>query len=308
MLDVLANVRQLQEVGAKALFRAKRGAIDILPALIPEHYPGQANEPAMAGSFTPLRVRPPRLRYLAVNARRAPFDDVRVRRAVALILPRDHISVELAKGLERPIAGPIWPGGPGDGAGPEPPPLDLTGAAALLDDAGWRDLDGDGIRERGPEKLRLALLVTSDTRGDRERDAIVMALRRAGFVLEVRPGEPGYLLGRLKAGEFDAAMLEWRSRVDDDVTQLVATGGALNFGGFSAPDVDTACATLIAAWEPELRAAKLGELARLMATEAPILPRTAPDPYGLVHRRVRGMAVWGGWFAIRKLSLDPSGI
>ena len=103
-------------------------------------------------------------------------------------------------------------------------------------------------------------------------------------------------------------MLEWRSRVDDDVTQLVATGGALNFGGFSSPDVDVVCATLTAAWEPAVRAAKLGELARLMATAAPILPLTAPDPYGLVHRRVRGMAVWGGWFAIRKLSLDPAGI
>ena len=40
-------------------------------------------------------------------------------------------------GLARPVAGPIWPGGPGDGAAPPAPDFDPATAARSLDSAGY---------------------------------------------------------------------------------------------------------------------------------------------------------------------------
>jgi hypothetical protein len=45
------------------------------------------------------------------------------------------------------------------------------------------------------------------------------------------------------------------------------------------------------------------QLADLLAQTWPIVPVSAPDPYGLVHRRVRGVRVWNGWIVLRELSL-----
>ena len=54
------------------------GEIDVIPALIREHHPEQARAPGVAAALAPLRLRPPALRYLALNTRRPPFDDARV--------------------------------------------------------------------------------------------------------------------------------------------------------------------------------------------------------------------------------------
>lgn len=288
---------------AQALVRARRDEIDVLPSLIPEHYPEQAAVPAVARSFAPLRLRPPWFRYVAVNTRRPPFDDPRVRRAAAMLIDRDRLVADVYDGLARPVGGPIWPGGPGDAEAPPAPRFDPVSAARLLEEAGWHDDDKDGVREKDGRELRVALLVTADGRNELERDVIVTGWRKAGFGVEVRPGESAFLLMKVRAGDFDAALMEWRGRVDDDVGGLLCGGGAHNVGGFVSERGEAACGRLRVEWEPAGRAEPLRELAKIVAEEAPILATTATDPFGLVHRRVQGLVVHDGWFSVRGLSL-----
>jgi peptide/nickel transport system substrate-binding protein len=289
--------------GARSLVMAKQGELDVLPSMIPEHYPIQASAPGLAEAWRPLSLRPAWLRAVAVNARRAPFDDARVRRAAAMVIDRERLVREVHRGLARAIAGPIWPGGPGDGVAPEPPAFDPEAAMALLDEAGWRDEDHDGVRERAGVKLRVAFLGGDDPLGDAEREVVIGGLRKAGFLVDVRPGDRSTQAARVAAGDFDAVVMEWRGRADESLASLLGTGGVVNLGGYSGAAVDAALAGLAAVWEPATRAPKLGELARLLITECPLLPLVAPDPHGLVHRRVHGLVVDDGWFAIRALSL-----
>jgi peptide/nickel transport system substrate-binding protein len=289
---------------ARALMRAKRGEIDVVPALAPAHYPGQAN--AMAGDFQELHLRPPRLRYLVLDLARPPLDDVRVRQAIALLVDRRKLTAELGHGLLRAVAGPVWPGGPGDGAALPTPPFDPVLAGQLLTQAGWTDDDGDGVRERGTTKLRVGLLAGSDARGDGERDLLVSGLRKAGFVVEVRSGDPAVILNRLKSGEFELAIIDWRARSDEDLGPLLGTNGARNWGGYASAAMNAALQATRESWEPAGRAAHVAEIGRLLLTDWPIVPMYAADPIGLVHRRVRGLAVRDGWFAIRALTLDDT--
>lgn len=292
---------------ARALTAAKRGEFDIIPALIPEHYPEQASAPGLVSSFAPLRLRPTRLDYLLMNAGRPPLDDVRVREALVHLIDRKGIAKDVASGLARPVAGPIWPGGPGDGASPPAPEFDPATAATLLDSAGWRDRDRDGIRELDGKSLQLKLLVSDDSPPERRevRQRVVSALERTGIVIEQRTGSAAVLKNRLREGEFDLAFVEWRTWVDADLSPFLETGGSHNFGRFSDRQVDRTMASLRATGEPASRVPLLGSLARHIAKTWPLAPITAPDPYGLVHRRVRGLVVWNGWFSLRSLSLDP---
>src|SRR5690606_20538506 len=60
----------LERDAAVALTAAKRGELDIVPALVPAHWPEQASAPGLAASFAPLQLAPPRLRFFAFNASR----------------------------------------------------------------------------------------------------------------------------------------------------------------------------------------------------------------------------------------------
>jgi hypothetical protein len=69
--------------------------------------------------------------------------------------------------------------------------------------------------------------------------------------------------------------------------------------------VDQLCARLRAVYEPAARVAAAAELGRHLLEEMPLVPLTAPEPVGLVHRRVRGLVAWDGWFSLRDLTLAP---
>lgn len=149
-----------QPDAAIALTAAKRGDLDIVPALIAAHWPEQASAPSVVAAFRPLQLMPARLRYFAFNGARAPMDDPRVRQAMALLLDRRVIAKRVFGGLARPVLWPVWPGGPASGVESAVPDFDPASAGKLLDASGWVDSDKDGIRDKSGTQLRLVLIGT----------------------------------------------------------------------------------------------------------------------------------------------------
>lgn len=285
---------------ARALGMLRGGEIDFVPALVPAHYPAQARPLRGGADLVAVRLRPPAFRYLVLNTRKPPFDDPQARCAVSRLIDRSLL-VAKRRGLARAIGGPIWPGGPGDGPESAPPPHDDAAAGRLLDAAGWRDEDGDGARARGSRRLLLTVLVSDHP--DDERDAVLEQLRAAGFVLDTREGSLGVLDNRLRDGRFDLAFVEWRGPAGSDLSPLFASGGGKNFGGFSDPRVDAVLAGIREAWEPGARWSAMKQLGDLVAETCPIVPLTAPDPYGLISTRVHDVATRSGWILLPALSL-----
>jgi peptide/nickel transport system substrate-binding protein len=301
-----------EQDAARALMEAKRGAIDIVPELIPAHL-GQAQAPGIAASFAPLDLRPPRLRYLAFRCTEAPLDDARVRHAIALLLDRDEL-VESYDGLVRAVMGPVWPGGIGDGPTPPlPGPDRIDEAAALLAAAGWVDSDRDGVRDRNGQRLTVDALVLErpdpppgQPRKDPVRDALLAPLTRpgAGIHVETRAGTEAVLMNQTRAGTFGIVLLEVAQPVDTDLTALLGAGGALNYGGCSSRRVDAALDALRAAWEPAARVPLIAALAAAVAESWPIAGVVSPAPQGLIARRVQGAVIWDGWIDLRRLSFS----
>lgn len=288
---------------AQALVLARRGELDVVPSLIPEHWPEQATNPGVAAVFAPMTLAPPRFVGVVLNARRPPFADPRVRRAAAMLVDRARLGREAWRGLARPVGGPVWPGGLGDGDPPPPPPYDPARAMVLLDEAGWK-MDRDMVRAHGADKLRIVFLgVGPLSQADPERDLIINGLRRGGFGVELRVVEPAGYLAKLKEGDLDAAIVDYRGRVDEDLAPMLATGGARNYGGLSSPPIDATLAALAKVWEPAARRPLVDQLAALIAAETPFIPLVAPTPRGLVARRLGGVTVVDGWLRLRALTL-----
>lgn len=304
-----------QPDAAAALKDAKRGALDVVPALIPAHWPEQASAPGIAAAFQPLELRPLRFRYLAFNASRPMTSDARVRHALALLVNRRDIEKRVFDGLARPALWPIWPGGFVSGPEAPVPAFDPAGAGKLLDEAGWKDTEPkDGVRDLGGEQLRLVMVGGEGPAGKDGKDALpgapvsardlfVEAARRNGVIIDVRTGNDAWLEKRLAEGTYDIAELVWTGMADGDVSARL---GGKSPHRATSPRIERALDALAAAWDPAERTRLSGELAAALAEAWPIAGIVADAPQGLVHRSVQGVRVWDGWIDLAALRLEPA--
>ncbi|HTO75954.1 MAG TPA: ABC transporter substrate-binding protein [Thermoanaerobaculia bacterium] len=146
--------------------------------------------------------------YIALDTRLPFFSDARVRRALTMLLDRDGIAAHLYRGSARVISGPWAPQSPASDPSVTPLPFDPAAAARLLDEAGWRDTNGNGIRDRGGREFDFELLVSSGNTIGREIDETFVAeLARAGIRAHVRSLEWASFVERLDSGSFEAASL-----------------------------------------------------------------------------------------------------
>ena len=148
--------------------------------------------------------------YIALNNRSPLFSDGRVRRAMTMLLDRPALVHGLYRGSARIISGPWAPDSPAYDATVTPLPFDPRAAVALLEEAGWRDTDGDGTRDRGERELEFDLLVSAGSTAGRQINEIFAAeLARAGVRARIRTLEWSSFVERVDSGDYEAASLAW---------------------------------------------------------------------------------------------------
>lgn len=88
----------------------------------------------------------------------------------------------------------------------DPIRYDPERARELLEQAGWVDTDGDGIREKDGKKFEFRALVSFNLEGDSASHVYIQELlRNVGVRMEIENLEFGMLRSRLGSGEYDAA-------------------------------------------------------------------------------------------------------
>jgi peptide/nickel transport system substrate-binding protein len=91
-----------------------------------------------------------------LNMSKPPTDDLKVRQAINYAVDQQAISDILYQGVLAPAYGPLSPATPCYWSGAEDMyPYDPEKAESLLEEAGWVDTDGDGIRDKDGQPLRL---------------------------------------------------------------------------------------------------------------------------------------------------------
>jgi peptide/nickel transport system substrate-binding protein len=159
--------------------------------------------------------------YIAWNPGHPAFGDVRVRRALSLAIDRDELIAALdMTGFAEKAYGPY--GSLFGGLAPEPPDGrygDPGEAGRLLNEAGWTDSDGDGVRERGDTELRFELLTTSaNERRETAVQLIQSQLAQVGAWADIRLQELGSLFQLAQRREYEAFMLGWQVSLDPDIS------------------------------------------------------------------------------------------
>lgn len=191
-------------------------------------------------------LTPPALlsQVLAFNTTRAPFDDARVRRAIALSLDRNRVVKAAVAGYATPAGSVIPPGLP---MSPEQHlAYDVQQADKLLDEAGWKRT-ANNVRERNGKPLQVELLTVGS--GDMAIEQLVQAdLAARGIAVTIRVAEMASFLTTVRAlsKTFDFVITGIPGDISlGHLSAMFSTaqrGGALDYTGFHTSSLDDALA------------------------------------------------------------------
>ncbi len=224
------------------------------------------------------------------NLERPLFSDRRVRRALSCAIDREAFVSGLLHGYARPAASPLPPALWAHDDSLPPDPYDPELAARLLDEAGWRDTDGDGIRDREGRPFRFTLLTR---KGDpvRENGAVVIRDNLAAIGVDVRTRvmELSSAVALLRRGEFDAYLGVFSSRLTVDPSPLLSAAGRdkFNYGHYASSRADSLLAAALACRD-RARARRLWQRwQRWIAYDEPMAFLYYPDIIVAYNRRLR---------------------
>ena len=185
----------------------------------------------------------PEYAFIAWNSKRPQFTDPAVRRALTMAIDRETLVQAVLGGAGTVATGPVGPWHWAYDPTWEPLPYDPARAAELLDEAGWTDSNGDGVRDRNGEPLRFELLATP--RPDREavQTLVQASLDRIGVEAEPVVREPGALQPLVFGADrrFDAILLGWARDVplnDTDLWACDQVGQPFQFTSYCNAELD----------------------------------------------------------------------
>jgi peptide/nickel transport system substrate-binding protein len=227
--------------------------------------------------------------YLGFNLRDRALSDRRVRRAIAMAIDREAIVRTLWKGRADLVESILPPGSWAADDGIAPVRFDPAGARSLLDEAGYRDPDGDGPLPR----LRLTYKTSQNEQRRRVAAAFQEQLRQAGIAVTVHSLEWGTFFSDIRKGSFQLYGLTWVGIADPDIYQHAFHSGSVppdgaNRGGYSNPEVDRLTAAARRETSRDRRKEMYLRVQRILARDLPVFPLWANRNILVRDRRISG--------------------
>jgi len=276
-----------------ALVALKAGQIEE-QLLRPEQWVNQTNDDAFYKRNTKVTAVEWTEFHFVWNTETPFFSDKRVRQAMSYAMDYDELLKVICQGMYEQARGNYHPTSwafPKNG--PQPFKQDLAQAAALLDEAGWTDSDGDGIRDKLIDGRRVpfefTLLTYQTESGVMTATLMKMSLDQLGIVCNVKPTEFTVLVDREQRHRFEAAMGGWGSGTDPDGTRnTYATGEGRNYGLYSNPRVDELFQKGLRELDPSKRAAIYGEIHNILWEDQPYTWLFYRNAFYAFSKKLRG--------------------
>jgi len=233
--------------------------------------------------------------YLGFNLKRKPFDDIRVRQAIAYAVDRQEILDGVQLGLGETIASPYKPGTFWVNEKLKPRPFDPEKARTLLADAGWVDSDGDGIVDKSGKPLSFTVLTNNGNKQRADAATIMQQrLKKVGIAMNVRLVEwSAFIQNFINKRNFDAVILGWSLSPDPDqytIWHSSQTGPRqFNFLSYNNANVDAALDAARRTFDRVQRKVHYDRMQEEIYNDVPMVFLFAPYSLPVMHKRFHGI-------------------
>jgi len=233
--------------------------------------------------------------YLGFNLRRKPFTDLRVRRAITHAIDRQELIKGVMLGKARRISAPYKPGTRWYPEDIQPYQYNPERARRLLAEAGWRDSDGDGVRDKDGKRLAFEIITNNDNKQRKIAATLIQRrLKSVGIDVSLRLVEWATFISQfINTHDFDAVILGWSLSPDPDQYSIWHSSqqgrGEFNFVGLEDPAVDRLLEAGLRTFDPAERERIYHRFARELLEASPIVYLYAPLSLSAIHKRIRGI-------------------
>ncbi len=290
---------KIVEDDAVALNMLRTGELDEMRALQTQ-WERQMMEPEFLARYNKYDYYFPQYNYIAWNCKSIWFSDARVRRAMTMLFDRESINTKIYSGFARLVSGPFYINSWAYDKTVKPLPFDPAAAQRLLDEAGWKDSNGDGIRDKDGKKFEFELMhVHGSNIAVQFAQLLQEECAKAGVRVNIRSLEGSTFFDRMDKADFVAAILGWRLDLDPDVYDTfhsaMAPPNGLNYGSYANRTVDSLLVAGRSEFDVAIRERIYHQVHRLIAEDQPYtFVNTVPDKRPIA-KRIHGVKfAWSG--------------
>lgn len=224
-----------------AVTAMKDEGIDVMREIQPKLFNDLQKNPTFLCKYNLYTPQMLAYNYIGINMKSPKLSDVKVREALARLVDRKQIINVLLYGNGIPCYGPVLPAKKYCDTTLTKYEFDMEKAKQLLDEAGWKDSDGDGIRDKvvNGQKLSLELTFKYNSGNDtREKIGVFLQenAKKVGIKVNLLMREWTVFLEETKQHNFDLYCGGWVSDpISDDPKQIWHTqsySGGSNYVGF----------------------------------------------------------------------------
>jgi len=226
-----------------------------------------------------------------INTAREPTSDIRVRQALLYATDPTVSTNTIFRGYFPPAYGPLSSITPEyDPTVEDLYPYDLSKATALLDEAGWTDTDGDGIRDKDGEPLVLEMIVQGWGHLQELGQIVQGQLRQAGIDVQMEmmsfpaalqaASDGAYHLTPYGGGGWDAGVLDG----------FFKSGAYFNWSKVSSEELDEILVAAAQEMDPAKRTELYQQAQQYIMQEALILPVLSEGQLVGINNRIKGLS------------------
>lgn len=214
------KVKVIEDNDAKVL-ALRSGEVDIVVGAARLSADGYVELTSDSAYGTAVNNEPTLTNYLGFNMSKAPFDDKNVRLAVAYAVDNNTIAENVFRGTQTAAKSLFSRSKPYCDVDTESYDFNADKAKELLEESGWTDSDGDGIRDKEGEKLEIDFVYTSSygSIGDGML-AVASELETVGFKVNVTDMDMMAFYTATLSGEYDMTLYRTYGGVFDPLTMI----------------------------------------------------------------------------------------
>ncbi len=281
-----------------ALTKFLTGEADVFEALRPENladiakHPGlkAVRLPGMAYVFMQFNLRDP-----TNPGRPHPiFSSKSLRKALSMAVDRGAMVRSVFDSLAGVAVGPTvhsYPTTPKSLPGIS---FDSANARRVLDSLGWRDTNGDGVREKNGRTLEFSMLVPNSSRS-RERMAVLIQeqLRQVGVKATIESLDFPALMQRQSDRDFDTMLWAWQLTPSPSGLRQTWTSASSrtksgsNFGSYENPHFDALVDSALAEFNPDRSKQVFARAYNVIIEDAPAIWLYEPETVIGIHGRIK---------------------
>jgi peptide/nickel transport system substrate-binding protein len=243
--------------------------------------------------------------YLAFNLKDPILSNVKVRRAIAHGIDREKIVKDLLRGHGVP-SDSMFAAGHWARANNLPAyPYDPARAKQLLDEAGYKDPDGDGPQPR----FTLSFKTSTDMEANLRAQMIQQMLQQVGIKIDIQTNEFGKFLEDVSKGNFQMYSLSRNGIGDPDFFYIIFYSKNVppegqNRGYYNNPRVDRLIMEGRSTFDRARRKQIYGEIQRIVQEDLPYISLYHQINVAIMDKGLQGYTMYpaGFWLGIPQMS------